>query len=110
MRRAGFGLTVRWSLAGADQGVDQALRDYVRDSSEARFSGMPGLVEKRWQLAPRSYFAGVYVWDSAETRSAFVERLAAAPSPVDELVGTGPESVTEWDLVGVATGAEGPLA
>lgn len=109
MRRPGFGLTVRWSLAGAAEGVEQQLRDYVRDSSEGRFTGMPGLVEKRWQLAPGSYFAGVYVWDSVETRSAFLERFSAAASPVSELVGSGPESMTEWELVGAATGAEGPL-
>lgn len=103
------GLTVRWSLAGAADGVEQALRDYVRDESVARFTGMAGLVEKRWQVVPGESFAGVYVWASAADRAAFLERFRGAPSTVTDLVGAGPESITEWDLVGAATGANGPL-
>lgn len=104
------GLTVRWSLAEAADGVEQALRDYVRDESVARFTGMAGLVEKRWQVVTGESFAGVYVWASAADRAAFLTRFRGAPSKVSELVGSGPESITEWDLVGAATGAEGPLA
>lgn len=103
------GLTVRWSLAGASDGVEQALRDYVRDESSARFAGMAGLVEKRWQVVPGEYFAGVYVWAGAAERAAFLERFRSAPSRVSEIVGAEPESVTEWDLVGAVTGAAGPL-
>ena len=103
------GLTVRWSLAGAPDGTAQALRDYVRDTSVARFTGRESLVQKTWQLDGDS-FAGVYVWASAPARAQFVEQLRATPSPVDNLVGSGPVEVREWELVGVAVGAEGPLA
>ena len=37
------GLTVRWSLAEAPDGVEEALADYVADASHARFTGMAGL-------------------------------------------------------------------
>lgn len=103
------GLTVRWSLVGAADGVERALRDYVRDESVARFTGMAGLVEKRWQVVPGESFAGVYVWAGATERAAFLERFRSAASKVSEIVGADPESVTEWDLVGAATGAAGPL-
>ena len=38
-----FGLAVRWSLADAGPGVAQELRDFVRDRSLDRFTGMDGL-------------------------------------------------------------------
>ena len=104
-----YGLTVRWSLMGTPAGTDQALRDYVRDTSVARFSGMPGLVQKTWQVAPGGFFSGVYIWSSAEARSAFLEQFRANPSAVTQIVGNGPDIVQEWELVGVAVGADGPL-
>ena len=103
------GLTVRWSLAGAPAGTAQALRDYVRDTSVARFTGREGLVQKTWQLDDAS-FAGVYLWATEQARADFVAQLRATPSPVDAIVGTGPELMQEWELVGVANGAQGPLA
>ena len=105
-----YGLTVRWSLRDTPAGTDQALRDYVRDESVQRFTGMPGLVQKTWQLAERGFFSGVYVWSTPEARAGFLEQFRANPSKVSQLVGDGPELIQEWDLVGVAVGADGPLA
>ena len=105
-----YGLTVRWSLMDSPPGTDQALRDYVRDESVAKFSGMPGLVQKTWQLAERGFFSGVYVWATTEARAEFLERFRANPSRVTQLLGNGPELVQEWDVVGVAIGADGPLS
>ena len=45
------GLTVRWSLAAAGDGVDADLAAYVADTSHARFTGMAGL---RWALVTAS--------------------------------------------------------
>lgn len=104
-----YGLTVRWSLLGTPAGTEQKLRDYVRDTSMARFTDMPGLVQKTWQMAERGFFSGVYVWSTAEARQAFLEQFRANPSPVTQLVGAGPELIQEWELVGVAVGADGPL-
>jgi len=104
-----YGLTVRWSLSGTPAGTDQRLRDYVRDTSLARFTGMPGLVQKTWQMAPGGFFSGVYVWKTAQARAAFLEEFRANPSAVTQLVGHDPDIVQEWELVGVAVGAEGPL-
>lgn len=103
------GLTIRWSLMDTPAGTEQALRDYVRDSSAGRFTGMPGLVQKTWQLAERGFFSGIYVWSTAQDRAAFLETFRASPSPVSQLLGHGPDIVQEWELIGVAVGADGPL-
>jgi hypothetical protein len=104
------GLTVRWSLRDAPAGTAQALRDYVRDESVPRFTGMPGLVQKTWQLAEHGFFSGNYVWATPEAREQFLEQFRANPSKVTQLVGAGPELISEWELIGFAAGAEGPLS
>lgn len=104
-----FGLTVRWSLRDAPAGTADALRAYVRDTSEPRFTGMPGLIHKTWQLADGG-FSGVYVWATSQARADFLAAFRAAPSAVTQLIGSDPEIIEEWELVGVAEGSEGPLA
>ena len=37
-----LGLTVRWSLENAPDGVEEKLAAYVADTSHAKFTGMPG--------------------------------------------------------------------
>ena len=37
------GLTVRWSLENAPEGVEEALSDYVEATSHPKFTGRPGL-------------------------------------------------------------------
>ena len=103
------GLTIRWSLLGTPAGTEQALRDYVRDSSAARFDGMAGLVQKHWQIAERGFFSGVYVWSSPQARADFLEQFRANPSPVTQLVGNDPDVIQEWELIAVVAGADGPL-
>ena len=105
-----YGLTVRWSLLGTPADTEQRLRDYVLDSSVARFTGMPGLIQKTWQLAERGFFSGVYVWSTPEARTQFLETFRANPSPVTQLVGNDPDVIQEWEVVAVAVGADGPLA
>ena len=104
-----YGLTVRWSLRDSPAGTEQALREYVAGESVPRFTGMPGLVQKTWQLADRGFFSGVYVWSSAQARADFLDSFRANPSRVTQLIGAAPELIQEWDLVGVAGGADGPL-
>ena len=103
------GLTVRWSLMDSPPGTSEKLRDYVREQSLPRFTGMPGLVQKTWQINERGFFSGVYVWATEQARSSFLEEFRANPSPVTQMVGHGPDIIQEWELVGVAVGAEGPL-
>ena len=104
------GLTVRWSLQDSPAGTEQVLRDYVRDTSVERFTGMPGLVQKTWQMNERGFFSGVYIWSTREARSEFLTAFRANPSAVTRIVGHDPDIIQEWDLVGVAVGADGPLA
>ena len=102
-----YGLTIRWSLTHAEAGVDDALRAYVREESVDRFSGMEGLHLKLWEIVDGGFFAGMYVWATAEARSAFLEAFRASPSKVTQLVGSAPALIQEWDVAGVAIGAEG---
>ena len=103
------GLTIRWSLMDSPAGSEQALRDYVRDSSVERFTGLPGLVQKTWQLAERGFFSGLYIWSTPEARADFLAQFRSSPSPVSQLLGRGPDIVQEWELIGLAVGADGPL-
>ncbi len=101
-----FGLTVRWPLQDAPDGVADRLRSYVRTASLPRFTGMPGLHEKVWTMREGAFFAGTYLWRTAEDRAAFLAEFQSKPSPVTEMVGAGP-SVEEFEIVAVAEGAEG---
>lgn len=101
------GLTMRWSLTHAPAGVDAALRAYVRDESVAKFTDMPGLCFKTWQMVDGGFFAGVYVWATAQARADFLAAFRSSPSKVTQLIGHGPAVVQEWELVGFAVGAEG---
>jgi hypothetical protein len=102
-----YGLTIRWSLTHAAAGVDAALRAYVRDESVARFTGLPGLHFKTWQIVDGGFFAGVYVWASEDARASFLESFRSSPSKVTQLIGHDPDVIQEWDLAGIAVGAEG---
>jgi hypothetical protein len=102
-----YGLTIRWSLTHADAGVSEALRSYVRDESVERFTGLPGLHYKTWQIVDSGFFAGVYVWATESARAGFLEEFRANPSRVTQIVGHDPDVVQEWDVAGIAVGAEG---
>jgi hypothetical protein len=52
------GLTVRWSLADADDGVLERLSTCVEETSHARFTGSPGLAHKTWRARPGEWFEG----------------------------------------------------
>ncbi|MEO6203909.1 MAG: hypothetical protein ABIO67_00775 [Mycobacteriales bacterium] len=102
-----YGLTIRWSLTDADAVVSDKLRTYVRDESIARFTGMPGLLWKTWQMVDGGFFAGNYVWATEQARTEFLESFRASPSAVTLMVGHTPDVVQEFDVVGIAVGAEG---
>lgn len=103
------GLTVRWSLAGAGEGVEESLAAYVADTSFARFTGMTGLQFKTWRMVPGDWFEGCYVFASDEARAEFQETFTAgaAGSPVSVLVGTPPVLIEACDIVAIAEGWEG---
>ena len=103
------GLTVRWSLATAPQGVEQQLRDYVADTSHGKFSGMSGLRFKTWRMRPGEWFEGCYVFETVEDRARFQETFTAgaAEAPGSQLVGSAPVLVEECEVVAVAEGAAG---
>ena len=107
-----LGLTVRWSLVDAPEGVEAALTSYVADTSHARFQGMEGLRFKTWRMVPGRWFEGCYVFATDAARAAFQETFTAgaAEAPGSQLVGSAPVLIEACDVVAVAEGAEGFLA
>jgi hypothetical protein len=103
------GLTVRWSLVDAPDGVEDALAAYVADTSHVRFTGLEGLRFKTWRLRPGEWFEGCYVFVDDAARAAFQESFeaTAAESPGSQLIGSAPVLVEECTVVAVAEGAAG---
>jgi hypothetical protein len=106
------GLTVRWSLKHAPDGVEQSLASYVAETSHARFTGKEGLRFKTWRMRPGEWFEGCYVFESPAARHAFeVEFTAsAADSPGSQIIGSSPVLIEPCEVVAVAEGAAGFLA
>ena len=104
-----LGLTVRWSLEGADDGVEDRLAAYVADTSHARFTGKPGLAYKTWRMRRGEWFEGCYVFATDEARAEFQATFteAAAESPGSEIIGSPPILIEECDIVAIAEGWEG---
>ena len=106
------GLTVRWSLRDAPEGVEQSLASYVEGTSHARFTGMTGLRFKTWRVRPGEWFEGCYVFASSQERDAFEQDFVAtaAEAPGSRIVGAPPVLVEACEVVAVAEGAAGFLA
>ncbi len=104
-----LGLTVRWSLADAPEGVEEQLATYVADTSHARFTGMPGLRFKTWRMRPGEWFEGCYVFATAEAREEFQRTFTAgaAEAPGSQIIGSAPILIEECAIVAVAEGADG---
>ena len=104
-----YGLSVRWSLAGAPAAVAGELRDYVTGTSLARFTGLDGLRFKTWRMREGEWFEGTYVFESAAARDAFLESFSrtAAQSPGSRIIGSAPASMEPFEVVAVAAGGAG---
>ncbi|KAA1418724.1 hypothetical protein F0U44_09525 [Nocardioides humilatus] len=103
------GLTVRWSLAAAPEGVEETLATYVADTSHARFTGMDGLAYKTWRMLPGQWFEGCYVFADDAARAAFQESFSAvaAESPGSQIIGSAPILIEPCEIVSIAEGAAG---
>jgi hypothetical protein len=103
------GLTVRWSLADAPEGVEEQLASYVADTSHPRFTGMAGLAYKTWRMAPGEWFEGCYVFEDDAARTAFQENFSAtaAESPGSQIIGSAPVLIEPCEIVAIAEGAAG---
>ena len=104
-----LGLTVRWSLADAPDGVEEQLATYVAESSHARFTGMAGLRFKVWRCRPGEWFEGCYVFADDQAREAFQTAFTqtAAESPGSRLVGSAPVLIEPCQIVAIAEGGAG---
>jgi len=104
-----LGLTVRWSLADAPDGIEKDLATYVAETSHARFTGMAGLRFKTWRMRPGEWFEGCYVFVSDEARAEFQAAFTetAAESPGSKLIGSAPVLIEECDVVAIAEGWDG---
>src|SRR5665811_728792 len=106
---AGYGLSVRWSLEEAAEGVEGALREYVVGTSMARFALREGLAFKTWGMRSGQWFEGTYVWDTQEARDTFAASFVAeaAESPVSRLIGSSPQWIEPFEVVAIVEGPEG---
>jgi hypothetical protein len=103
------GLTVRWSLTDAPDGVEEQLATYVSGTSHALFSGKEGLRFKTWRTRPGEWFEGTYVFASTEAREEFETAFtaAAAESPGSQIIGSAPVLIEPFHVVAIAEGASG---
>ncbi len=103
------GLTVRWSLVDAPEGIEDQLAAYVAETSWDTFTGMSGLGFKTWRMRRGEWFEGSYVFATAEARAEFQERFTrnAADAPGSQLVGSAPVLIEECEVVAVAEGWDG---
>ena len=101
-----LGLTVRWSLAEAPDGVEDALASYVADTSHARFTGKAGLRFKTWRMRSGEWFEGCYVFATAQAREEFEREFAtgAADAPGSRIIGGAPVLIEPCEIVAVAEG------
>jgi hypothetical protein len=103
------GLTVRWSLADAPEGVEAELASYVADTSHARFTEMAGLSYKTWRMRAGEWFEGCYVFATDEAREQFQRTFTAgaADAPGSAIIGSAPILIEECDVVAIAEGGDG---
>lgn len=104
-----LGLSIRWSLVDAPDGVEDELASYVAGTSHARFTGMAGLRFKTWRVRRGEWFEGTYVFATDDARAAFEEdfRAGAADVPGSRMVGAPPVLIEAFDVVAIAEGWEG---
>jgi hypothetical protein len=104
-----LGLTVRWSLENAPEGIEEKLAAYVADTSHAKFTGMPGLAYKTWRMRAGEWFEGCYVFATDEARAEFQAGFTekAAEAPGSQIIGSAPILIEECDIVAIAEGWEG---
>ena len=105
------GLTVRWSLIGAPEGVEDALRAYVEATSYSRYSGRKDLRFKTWRMRAGEWFEGCYVFETTAARDTFERDFTAAAggSPSSQIIGSAPALIEACEIVAVAEGASGFL-
>ncbi len=104
-----LGLTIRWSLADAPDGVEEQLASFVAETSYARFTGMTGLRWKTWRMVRGEWFEGSYVFATSAARQEFQRTFAegAGESPGSQMIGSSPILVEACDIVAVAEGWDG---
>ena len=103
---AGYGLTVRWSLADAPPEAAEQLREYVVGTSMATFMFLDGLAFKTWRMREGEWFEGTYVFDAAKDRDDFCADFSAgaADSPGSTIIGAAPIEISPFEVVAIAEG------
>lgn len=103
------GLSVRWSLEGAEESIERRLAEYVATVSHAKFTGMAGLRFKTWRLVPGRWMEGTYVFTSDQARAEFQMTFEsnAADAPISQMVGAPPVLIEAHEVLAVAEGWDG---
>ena len=107
-----YGLSVRWSLADSTPDTAQKLREYVVQTSMARFTGMDGLHFKTWRMIDGEWFEGTYIFATREDRDHFLASFmpGEANAPGTLLIGSAPIAYEPFEVVAVAEGGSGFVA
>lgn len=105
------GLTVRWSLADAPGGVEDALSAHIEAASYARYAGREGLRFKTWRMRPGEWFEGFYVFETPGDRDEFQTHFTANAdaAPSSQIIGSPPVLIEPCVIIAVAEGASGFL-
>ena len=100
---------MRWSLADAAPDTAHKLREYVVQTSLARFSGMDGLHFKTGRMIEGEWFEGTYVFATREDRDQFLAGFmpGEANAPGSLLIGSTPIAYEPFEVVAVAEGGAG---
>lgn len=103
---AGYGLSVRWSLTDAPEGVAEELREYVVGTSMANFMFLDGLAFKTWRMCEGEWFEGTYVFGDAKDRDEFRADFTskAAESAGSKIIGSAPVEIEPFEVVAIAEG------
>jgi hypothetical protein len=106
---AGYGLTVRWSLEDAPEGVADKLREYVIGTSMAKFMFLDGLAFKTWRMSEGRWFEGTYVFDEAVYRDDFQQEFEqeALETAGSKIIGSAPVTIEPFEVVAIAEGPAG---
>ena len=107
-----YGLSVRWSLTDAPPGTVDKLRDYVVETSLARFTGMEGLHFKTWRMIEGEWFEGTYVFAARTDRDHFLASFmpGEATAAGSLLIGSSPVAYEPFEVVAVAEAGAGFVA
>lgn len=99
---------VLWDLSAGSKVTFEELREYLREESIARFSGMAGLRQKTWISNPvTGHWGALYLFDTPGQADELVGHIASGK--VVQLTGLTPATIEQFDVEAVTEGKHSGL-